>query len=186
MSIRGFGYQTVLGTPQPVFGTTLTAASANPTPDPYTGTTDPRSQPSSLVLAVTNPYIFRKGDKVIVGAGTTFEQTNTTQMDLGTVTVVNTGASTITVSGLTRAHASGEFVVLSIQASIITIIANANLLYLGEDFTVGVASKTLVALIGASGSYGIGISGMGNVYGTAHFWLLGTAADTFLPSLTTI
>lgn len=186
MSIRGFGYQTVLGTPQPVFGTTLTAASAQPTPDPYTGDLSPRSQPSSLTLAVTNPYIFRKGDKVIVGAGSTFQQTNTTQLDTGTVTAINTGASTITVAGLTRAHAAGEFVVLSIQTAIISIFAVANPLYLGEDFTVGAASKTLVALIGPSGSYGIGISGSGNVFGTAHFWLLGTAADTFLPSLTTI
>ena len=182
MAIRGFGIQTVTGTAQPVFGTTLTAA-VTPTPDMYTGNTEPRSQRSQTILPVANPYLVRKGDKVILGAAGAFVQTNMVAQDIGTVSAINIGASTITVVGLVRSHASGEFVVLSIEAARIKITANSYTLYLGEDSTVSATSPTLVEYLLPGLSFDVGQSAIGNVHGTAHLWILGTAADTFLASI---
>jgi hypothetical protein len=185
MAIRGFGFQTLTGTAQPAFGTTLTAV-VLPSPDMYTGDTAPRSNKSIATITVANPNIWRKGDRVIVAPLATFEVGNTAPQDVAQVQAINTGASTLTVMGLTAAHAAGEFVVLAIQAARIRIRANADELYIGEDSTVSPTAFTLVDFCLPGADYDIGQSSVGNVYGTAHYWVSGTAADTFLPSITTI
>jgi hypothetical protein len=186
MAIRGFGQQTLSGTAQPAFGTTLSAATGLPSPDVFTGNLNPASRASSLVCTVTNPYIFRKNDNISIGALSNYLLTSTVQADQGRVIAINTGNSTITVTGLTRAHAAGEFVVIGIEVAEILIQANANLIYVGEDSSVAANSPYLARYIQPGAQYELGPSAMANVYGTSHYWFLGTAADTFLPSVTII
>ena len=86
MSPRGFGIQTLTGaTAQPAFGTTLSAAITNITTDPYTGTTDPRSQPSTSQAVVVNANFFRVGDRVNIGpAAGPYDWAKITKITAGT------------------------------------------------------------------------------------------------------
>lgn len=182
MGLRGFGPQTLTGAAQPMFGTTL-SADVRPTPDMFTGLLDPKSQRAQTVLPVAQATMFRRGDKIQIAPAADFVQGNTTPIDEGLVSAVNYGGGTITVMGLTKPHALGETVVLSIQVASIYVRANADELYIGEDETVGAASTTLALYLLPGEIYNLGPSSVGNVYGTAHLWVLGTAADTFLPNL---
>lgn len=190
MSTRGFGPQTVTGTAQPAYGTTLTAAIVVLTTDFSTQRTDPASNPSQASAVVANPYIFRKGDRVAIGTAANFgfSPIVTQPPDWGNVTGVNYGTLTVTIKGLTRTHASGEFVVLSVAVASYTILGFtlSNSLYIGEDSTVSPTSHTLIYVIGPGLPYSFGQSSSGNVWDTGHLWLEGTAADVYLPSFATI
>jgi hypothetical protein len=178
MAIRGFGVQTVTGTPQPLFGTTLTAA-FNVTPDSHTGLTDPRSQPSSVLAAVTSSTNFRISDRVMLGAAGG-------PYDWGKIVAIP-DATHVRIQGLSTVHhASGEWLFLAIDCAHIEITANASTLYIGEDNTVGAGSATLYKILLPGGIYTTPSGVEGNMFGTSHYWVLGTAADTFLPNLTTI
>lgn len=192
MSLRGFGPQTLAGTPQPLLGWQTTAA-FRPSPDLYTGRLDPGSQSSSsLVPLGANTGYFRVGDHVLLGASNTFSQTNTTPPDGGTVQQVNLSASNILVTGLMRNHSASEWCILALPASQVQIqVPTANtgaLIYLGEDNTVSATSQTLIAEIpkgtlvppfsvpqSAGGSF--------NTVETQRLWVQGTTADTYLPSI---
>ncbi len=187
MASRGFGPQTVTATPQPAFGTTLSALSNPPSPDMFAGNLSPAARPSQTILTVTDPAIFRVGDKIQVGAASSFLLTAVAPFpDAGQVTAINVGSSQITVSGLTRAHAATEFVVLGIQAASIRIHANASTLYIGEDSSVAADSTSLIDYLLPGEVYSLGDSAVGNVHGTSHYWILGSVPDTFLPSIVTI
>ena len=187
MSLRGFGNQTLTGSPQPLLGTLLTAA-VFPTPDRNTGSLAPGSQNSSAVLPITanTTTLFRQGDHVAVGASSTFTQSNTTAPDGGTVQSVSSAANTLTVTGLQRNHSSGEWVLLAMPCAQINIQNGGATLYLGEDSTVGATSSTLIATVAASAAYSIGSPGLGNMLETQHLWVVETASNTFLPNLLTI
>lgn len=185
MGLRGFGNQTLTGAAQPMFGTTITTA-ITPTPDAHTGNYDPRSAASQAVIQVGAAQTFRKNDRVMVGPASSFAQGAAQPPDMGNVTSVNYATGYITVSGLTRAHAAGEFIVLSIQVATIAIQNGAGQLYIGEDSSVAVGSTTLIRLLAAAAAYDWGLSNVGNVLGTGHIWVSGMAADTFLPSITQV
>lgn len=182
--LRGLGNQTLTGSAQPLFGTT-TSAAVTPMPDMQTGNLLPMSNPSQTVVPVTT-QIFRKGDHVVIGAAGAFVQGSTVPVDGGIVSA--TTSNSITVMGLTRAHASGEFVVLALPVAQVQIQNGAAILYLGEDSSVASGSTTLISEIAASAMYTIPQGGgmVGNVIETQHLWVLGTVSDTYLPSLLTI
>lgn len=190
MATRGAGIQTLGAAAQPVFGTTLTAA-FTPTPDSYTGNYEPRSQPAHATVAVASTAWFRVGDKAGIGpAGGPY--------DFFRITAIGS-ATAMTLTGGTKAHASGEFVILGVDAARIkidmtTVGATTDITYIGEDNTVGSTSTTLFAIISGAttgipivgGGYDIGQSSVGNVYGTSHYWILGTSGDKYLASITTV
>lgn len=187
MALRGFGSITLSGSAQPAFGTTLTAAITNITPDRYTGQLDPRSAQSTASAVVTSVAFFRVGDRALVGpAAGPFDWAKITAITLG-----SSPAGTLTLQGLTTTHASGEFVILSIPCAIYTLLpgsGNAGTLYIGEDNTVSATSLTLIAAITATqAAAGVSFtpnrSSTGNVLDTPHLWLKGTSADTYIPSL---
>lgn len=185
MALRGFGNQTLTGSAQPLIGTTLSAA-ATPSPDPYSGNTNPASQPSKTVLTVTNVNLWRRGDHIQVGVAADFETGNP---DGGTVVNVSIGNSQITVMGLVKAHASGEFVVLAIpcaQVQIQTPSANTGSIDLGEDPTVSSSSTKLITVIAKGVNWPIGDPAVGNVIETQRLWVSGTSNDVYLPSILTI
>lgn len=178
MAIRGFGNQTVTGTPQPAFGTTLTTTFMV-TPDSHTGLTDPRSQPSSVLAAVADSFIFRISDRMMIGAAGG-------PYDWGKIVAIP-DATHVRIQGLSTArHVAGEWLILAVDCAHVEINANASTLYIGEDNTVGAASKTLYKVLLPGAPYSTPSSADGNMFGTSHYWVLGTAADTFLPNLTTI
>jgi hypothetical protein len=185
MALRGFGNQTLTGTPQPLFGWQLTAA-IRPSPDPFTGRLDPGSQPSSCFVPLgANTQNFRVGDHVVIGASNSFIPANQAPplpYDGGTVQQVNLSASNILVSGLMRNHAASEWCILSLPVAQINIQNGASaLLSLGEDSTVGPTSYTLIETCGTTGQITIGDPALGNMIETQKLWVLGTSADTYLP-----
>jgi hypothetical protein len=192
MSLRGFGTQTLTGTPQPLIGTTLSAA-VIPSPDLYTGRLDPGSQNSSTILPLNAPvYLFRQGDHVMVGASNTFIQGNTTPVDGGTVQSINLTASNVIVTGLMRKHSASEWVVLAMPISQALVQVSASntgaQIYLGEDPTVASNSQTLIAAIPKNTimppfSIPMSAGGTLNTFDSQKMWVVGTASDTFLPSL---
>jgi hypothetical protein len=192
MALRGFGGVTTLAAAaQPVFGTVLTSA---PTinPDQYTGRISAGSNRSNAVLNVANSVPFRVGDHVAVGTAPQFEQGNSIQADGGTVTAV--GAGTVTIQGLQRQHASGEYVVLALPCAefdVQFISASSNVgagtnVYLGEDPTVGPGSPTLIQVLTAAGTFQYGTSNIANVLETQHLWLQAGAGSQFIPSFLTV
>lgn len=187
MSLRGFGGQTTVGaSAQPVFGTTLSAATVL-NPDIFSGNTNPGSNRSSCVvsLAAGTAGRFRSGDRVLIGTAVQFEQGNTVQAGGGTVVSVNASGNTITVQGLTRNHASGEFCILALPVSSWTLQLLSGTLYVGEDGTVGASSSTLCYLMYAGGIQQLGLSNIANVLEVQHIWAAGPGA-IFIPSFVTI
>lgn len=191
MGLRGFGIQTLTGSAQPLVGTLLTAA-VNPSPDQATGSLAAGNANSQATLPITagTASLFRKGDRVLVAPAATFAQgqTGTTGADQGVVQSINTSGNTITVNGLQKVHASGETVVLSIQASRIRFgIVNAHTMYVGGDSTVSSTSAALADEVAAGTAYDIGISSTGDVFGTGGYWVSSaSASDSYLASVTTI
>lgn len=190
MPFRAFGVRTQSGTAQPLLGTTLTAA-VTPTPQiqgQYSGV--PASGPSQTVLPVTDASWFQVGDRVAMGTLAAFADPRTSPNpgpDYGNVTAVNLAGKTITVQGLLRAHASGEFVVLCLPFANLNLqVLTSAVTYVGTDSGVGAASTTLMLEIGTSGNYSLGASTNINAYNTNQLWTLGAAADTYLPMLTLI
>lgn len=177
MSIRGFGPQTVTGTPQPLFATTLSAAFVV-TPDPHTGLTDARSQPSSVLAVVASSTNFRVSDRIMLGAAGG-------PYDWGKIVAIP-DSTHVRIQGLqTPSHASGEWLILAIDCAQVEITAGANTLYIGEDNTVGAASVTLFKKLLTGAIYQTPAVSA-NLFGTSHYWVLGTAVDTYLANITTI
>jgi hypothetical protein len=195
MSLRGFGGITTLGAAaQPVYGTVLTAAAVL-NPDLFSGQIGTGGSRSSSVLSVTAGTAgkFRVGDRVAVGTALQFEQGNTTQADGGTVIAVSAANSTITVQGLQRAHASGEYVVLALPCAefdVQFISASSNgagtSVYLGEDGTAGAASPTLIQVLTTAGTFQYGTSNIANDFETQHLWVQGGAGSQYIPSFLTV
>ncbi len=191
MALRGVGVQTLSGSAQPVFGTTVTDA-FQVTPDIYTGRTDPASNPSTATIVVASTQVFRVSDRVMIGTAANFNSAPSTPPDQGQVVSIASSTEMV-VKGLTRAHAANEFVVLAITVSYIAIQPQGSsaIMYVGEDSTVSSTSLTLIqALPVASATvvppFVLGQSGSGNVYDTGHLWINGTTDGTYLPSLAQI
>jgi hypothetical protein len=187
MALRGFGSQTLTGTAQPAYGTTLSAAISAVTPDRYTGMTDPRSQASTASATVVNADFFRVGDAVLVGpAAGPYDWAKITKITAGSAP-----AATLTLQGLTTTHASGQFVILAISCAMITLLptlASSNVFYIGEDSTVGSTSATLIYSITAvQATAGVAYqpinSSGGNVLDTSHLWVTGISGDSYVPSI---
>ena len=191
MAQRGFGGVTTLpATAVPVYGTTLTAAAVI-NPDQYTGKITPGSNRSTAVLSVANAVPFRTNDRVAIGTAAQFEQGNTVQADGGTVVAVNLTNGTITVQGLQRQHASGEFVVLAIAVAsvgiqVLSASSASGEVFLAEDGTAGPNSPTLMWELGPGVTYQFGTSPTANCFETQHLWIAGGAGSQFIPSFVTV
>src|SRR5208337_896140 len=96
--------------------------------------------------------------------------------------------NTITVQGLQRSHASGEYVILAlpIAAFNIQIVSASNAAYLGEDATVAANSTTLIQQLTAVGAFQYGASPTLGTLETQHLWLGGGPGVEFIPSFLTL
>lgn len=187
--IRPFGGVTAIAAAsQPVFGTTLTAAIV-PSVDQHTGTNGPGTSAPPITIVVTSTAGFLQNDRIAVGPKTNFTAANKSKLDLGTITAVVDGTH-LKVQGLTQAHLSTDYVVLSEMAAAVYVVpvSTTSLIYLGTDETVGAADASVFDVIAkvsattAEPTYWhiSPPTGRADSYDTTQYWLLGTAADTFV------
>jgi len=184
--IRPFnGIQTIGAASQPVFGTTMNGAGAMAT-DQHTLLTNPASQDSQTVLPVASTVGFRKGDRVLVGPKANFVYQGA--LDQGFIFSINPGVS-ITVQGLTIAHASGEYVVMDEDVAQVEIrgVANTAIIYIGNASTVAAADPSVFDVIDAQVTasqptywHYPPVVGAGATYKTSEYWVAGTATDKFV------
>lgn len=189
-NIGTFGIQTIGAASQPVFGTTLSAATKI-APDQFTGNTGPSSQPSISYLTLTNPIGFIPGYRIVVAPKNHFEQyVSWGFQDSGTILSIS--GSVIKVQGLTMQHASGDYVLVAEDASEVEIvpIAASAIMYIGLYSTVSAIDPgvfdVIPALASGAPTYwhqsreGTG----GNTYKTSEFWIAGTNGNTFVARFT--
>jgi len=186
--IRPFaGVQTVAAASQPVFGTTLTAATVSPA-QTTAGNRPPASAPAQTI-AVTSTAGFVQNDRVLVGPKASFTAALRSTLDEGTVTAI-VDSTHMKVVGLTQNHASTDYVVLDEPASFVEVLPVSTLgpLYLGTDSTVAAADASVfdvIAKVSATTAeptywHTSPTNGRSDAYQTSQYWLLGTAADTFV------
>lgn len=169
--IRTFKYVslTTNGTPQPVFGTTLTAA------------VSPGSQVS---VPVTDSSLFLKGDIVNFDVGANEERAMVASVPDSTHIVVN----------LTLAHANGTYVRLSGAVSAVyiqTADGNTSPIFIGNKSTmvkatgVGCIAKLVQVAAGNSPvDFSSTIGGFPGPLSYGEFWMDGTTnGDKILPSV---
>jgi len=170
--IRTFKYValTSAGTPQPVFGTTLTAAV---------------SLGSQVSVPVTDSSFFLKGDQVNFDVGASEETTTVFSVPDGTHIVVN---------ALTKAHANGTYVRLSGSISAVyiqTLDGNTSAIVIGNKSTmvkatgVGCIAKLIQVAAGNSPvDFSSTIAGFPGPLSYGEFWFDGTTnGDKILPSV---
>jgi len=183
-----FGVQALGASAQPVFGTTLTAASHFAV-DRFTGTNKPGATTPPVTVVLESSASLIVGDRVAVGPGSNFTVANRGNLDHGTVASIALDGVTITVQGLLQNHASGEFLVLDEPASFVQItpITNTALMYLGTDSTVSASDTSVFDVLAPIAdtseptySHISPTTGVADSYQTSQYWIDGAAASTFI------
>ena len=187
MGLFAIGTQTLGSAARPVWGTTLSAASPVPFPDPFTNSYAPGSMLPPVTLAVVTSVPFRVGDPILVRPAT-IDATH--PQEAATVSAIVDGTH-ITVVGLTVSHASGQFVINNSNVARLVVqadSANTHLLYLGNDSTVGASATSLIYVIGSPSSaivqpaeYALNDSIVECPIALGQFWITGTSGEKFLP-----
>lgn len=176
------GVQAIGAASQPVFGTTLTAASVA------------SSSGAPIAVTVTSTAGIKQNDRVLMGAKANFTSANAALLDQGTVASVVDGTH-LTIQGLAQNHASTDYLVLNEEASFVAIVpvANTAVMYLGNASTVAAADASVfdvIAKVTVAGEptywHTSPTTGLGDSYQTSEYWIAGTAADTFVARFTQI
>jgi hypothetical protein len=190
MAIRPYsGITTVASSTvaQPIFGTTLTAASTFSV-DRFTGNNKPGSTTPPVTLTVASSVGMKVDDRILVGLFASFTNAarlaNPQALDQGTIASI-VDATHITVQGLLKNHASGEYVVLNETASYIQLIpvTVASQFLVGTDSSTSLTDPSVYA-VGTPAYWNplVQPTATGCTYQTCEAWLLGTAADTYVAS----
>lgn len=165
-NIRTFGVQTLTGTAQPWFGDALTAAViAQPQ--------NVSNYQAKTIISVASTTKYRVGDYLIVDPGTANRE--------GCGIAGIPSATTLMVSGLTKAHASAALVALNIKCfNVVIQNIGGTALYLGSDQTVtNVPGGSAFSYISIGGYWNYGYFNY-NGLRSADGWIVGTAASTYL------
>lgn len=194
MGVRPFaGIQTLSGSSQPVFGTTA-SASFTPPPDPFLNNNGPGSNQTQVKIAVASSIGFMAGDQVAIGAASAFEPPSVTiaqTADIGTIKSIPDSTHLI-VQGLTKSHASGEYVVLDeivFNVKINAFDGTANdPIYIGNAPTVAAGDASVFDIIYAPGGtvteplYYLNDQSVGGSQSltTTSYWIIGTSGDKFV------
>lgn len=178
-----YGVQTASGSPQPAFGTALTAAVVPP-PDPFSGELGPGSNQTQVQLAVTSTRGFLPGHEILVGPTADFKPGIATALaDRGVVKSV-VSATALLVQGLQKNHAAtGEWVILNEVVGSVRIryLAGA-VLYIGNASTVSSTDLSVMEALAPGNLFETGTIAPSQPWQTSAFWVLGAAADTFISS----
>ena len=187
MSLRPFaGPQTVSGSAQPCFGSSITAA-ITPPPDQFSNNLRPGSNETQCSLAVTSTNGFLPGDRVAVGPTAAFRPgivAAASIPDQGMVKSITSG-TVMVVQGLKKSHAaSGEWCVLNEVAGLVRIRSlGGNFLYIGNASTVSATDLSVFDALAPGLLFDTSSIGTSQSWQTSTFWVFGTAADTFVASL---
>jgi hypothetical protein len=177
---------TANGTPQPVFGTTTTAAVGPTTAPPANppGAVENTTQNTQVSIPVTDSSLFLKGDVVNVDVGANEERTSVYSVPDGTH---------IIVAGLTIAHASGIYVRLSMPIGGVYIQSkdgNTNAIFIGTRYNMVKATGVycVAKLQPVAGGvqpieFNSAIQGFSGPFSAGEWWFDGTTnGDSILPS----
>jgi hypothetical protein len=176
--LRTFKYFTITagGTPQPLIGTTTTAAVG---PVPASGNT--------FVIPVADGSIFRKGDWAIIGKPSTGEERVFVQ------SVSGNNVTVLAQNGLTGTYLSGAYFRLSVLINSSYVQpedGNAGALYIGTSdvmvkatFAFCVVKLQTVAAGGQPVDFHDGRSGLANADDSGQLWVDGTTGDSYGPTL---
>jgi hypothetical protein len=169
------------GNPQPVFGTTTTAA-VGPTSTPGTGQNAATN--NTVSIPVTDSSIFLKGDQVNVDVGANEERTTVYSVPDGTH---------IVVASLANTHASGIYVRLSGSCGVVYIQTqdgNTGAIYIGNKYSMVKATgvscivKLQPVAVGVQPvEFNTTIGGFLGPLSLGEFWFDGTTGDKILPSI---
>lgn len=178
---RAFKKYTIVagGTPQPLIGTTLGAATGP-------SGTDQNGDPSNVNVLVADSSMFRGGDWAVIGttAGGDEERVFVQKVP---------DATHITVKGMAKAHLNGAFVRLGIQAQSVyvqTIQGNAAAIYIGTQALVKATLANVLAVLYFFAAPTQPVDWTDPTRSTpdgtetSDFWVDGTTGDGYLPSLT--
>jgi hypothetical protein len=191
MGVRPFaGIQTITGTPQPVFGTPVSAA-FTPPPDPYLNNNSPAANQTQVTVTVTSTAGFLAGDVVAVGPTAAFVPgvAAGSGPDMGTIKLV-VDATHLIIQGLIKPHAAAEWVVLNETAGNVHIrpVVTAAVIYIGNSSTLAANNQYVMDVLpivaaGAAPAYWFDAESIGQSqpFNLSQFWALGTAGDTFVP-----
>lgn len=179
------GITTIGGSSQPVFGTTLSAASTASV-DRFTGTNRPGTTTPPITLTVASTVGLLQNDQILVGPKANFTAANRNLLDQGLIASV-VDATHITVINLTQNHASGEYLVLDEDASLVQVtpVGNTGIIYLGTDSTVSPTDGSVFDAIPIGASvltywHLSPTTGNSDSYQTSQYWVDGTSADKFV------
>lgn len=168
------------GTPQPLIGTTLTAATG-------LGGTDPNGDQSIQIIAVADSSMFQAGDWIVVGSKANGDEERvliTTDVDDSTHIEVK----------LTKTHVNGSYVRLSMMCQSIytqTTKGNTGSIYIGTQGLVKATYTNVVSELIPVASSGVQPIEFSDPYRVApdggdcgEYFVDGTTNDGYLPSLT--
>jgi hypothetical protein len=177
MSQRSFKYFQIAagGTPQPLVGTTLTAAVTAPT------------NPDAVVsLSVADSSMFLKGDRVVIGSTGAADEEDAAVFSVPDGTHIN-------VQDIENNHANGAYVRLGILINSLYIQeqdGNTGALFIGTSSAL--VKATGVFVIAKLQAVGAGVqpneldstrSGLANPDQLGQIWIDGTTGDKYLPSV---
>ena len=185
---------------QPVFGSTLSAAVAI-TPDKFSNNNGPGSNQTQAIVPVATGTgkFFSVGQQVAVGPAAAFKPSSVTAAaaaDVGIIKAIST--DNITVQGLQKNHASGEFFVVN------EVVANVHIcpvgggsandaLYIGNSQTVSSTDPSVFDIIAIPAHPGLptyvhdsAAVGGSQPYNTSEYWIAGTSTDTFVARYTQV
>jgi hypothetical protein len=189
------GTQTLTGSAQAVFGTTVTTA-FTPPPDPFVNNLNPGSNETQVTIVVGSTKGFLPGDNILVGAAGTFKPgIATANADWGTVKSV-VDSTHLIIQGLKQSHAANEWAVLDQPAGNVHIrpVVTSAAAYIGNASTVSSSDLSLldilpiVAAAGTGPTYVFDAESIGGSqpFTTSEFWIIGTMNDTFLARWTSV
>jgi hypothetical protein len=169
------------GTPQPLVGTTTTAATGP-------GGTDPNGDPSVVTVAVTDSSMFFQGCRVVIGSIANSDEERVWVQKVPTST-------SIVVQGMAKTHVTSSYVRLSLACEAIyiqTTPGNAANIYLGTQGLVKSTYANVIAVlinVAASGVQPLEYTDpyyMADAGDVSQYWVDGTTGDGYLPSLTVV
>jgi hypothetical protein len=176
--LRAFKYFSIAaaGTPQPLIGTTTTAA--------VPATTDDRN---TFVIPVADGSMFRGGDWAIIG------QPSTGEDRLWVQSVSGNNVTVLAKNSLKNSYLSGAYLRLSAQINstyVQTKDGNTGYLYIGTEdtmvkatFVFCVVKLAATAANGQPSEFHDGRSGLANADDCGQFWVDGTTGDEYAPTL---
>lgn len=183
MSERAFKYFTITagGTPQPLVGTTLSAAVVAP----VASGSQLAVSDQLTTLPVVDSSMFLKGDYAMLDSVGALEER------VRVFAVID--ATHIQVIGMQFNHANGAFVRLAVLANSIyvqTKDGNVGAIFIG--LSSAMVKATGVQVVAKLQQVGAGVqptefsttrSGLGNCDDLGQLWVDGTTADSYLPSI---